>query len=545
VLLFGVTASGKTEVYLNAIARALELGRSAMVLVPEIALTAQVADVFIGRFGEKVAILHSRLSDGEKHDEWRRMQSGEARIVVGARSAVFAPLQNLGLIVLDEEHEASYKQEKEPRYNARDLAAERARLNGATLVLGSATPSLESYFASEAIRVVGAETRGEHAQILGGSGNQDGSRLDVPPAILPNAPRRAPNPSILRVEMRERIGNRPLPRVEVVDLREEFKERRALFSLRLTEAMAERLRRGEQTILFLNRRGYAQFVLCRDCGFVARCPNCAVSLAFHAYERALRCHHCDHTAPAPSLCPDCGSAKVRAFGIGTEKVEEEVLKIFPSARVARMDRDTTARKGAQGEADILIGTQMVAKGLDFPNVTLVGVVSADTAINMPDFRAAERAFQLLTQVAGRAGRGEQPGEVIVQTFSPDHYAVQAAARQDYPAFYRQEILFRQELRYPPFSRFVNMVSADAVEEQAEARAQKLTAVLERILPPEIEIIGPSPAPLARLKNLYRFHVALRAPLDAPLSELVRRALEQLTSSDRLGLQIDLDPLSMA
>ncbi|HLV80463.1 MAG TPA: primosomal protein N', partial [Chthonomonadaceae bacterium] len=456
LLLFGVTASGKTEVYLDAIAATLNAGRTAIALVPEIALTGQVVDVFTGRFGDQVAVLHSRLSEGERHDEWRRMQAGKARIVVGARSAIFAPLENVGLIVLDEEHEASYKQENTPRYSAKELAAERARLSGAVLLLGSATPSLESYFATE-----------------------------------PENAAQVPTP-FRRIEMRERIDNRPLPRVTVVDLREEFKQRRALFSTRLVDALAERLRARQQTILFLNRRGYAQFVLCRDCGYVARCPHCAVSLAFHAYDRSLRCHHCEHTARAPQLCPDCGGARVRAFGIGTEKVEEEVLSLFPSARVARMDRDTTARKGEhtrivrdfrRGEADILIGTQMVAKGLDFPNVTLVGVVSADTAINMPDFRAAERTFQLLTQVAGRSGRGDAPGEVIIQTFSPDHYAVQAAMRQDYLAFYQQEILFRQELRYPPFSRFANLICADEMEARAHARAETLAAALRAVVGP--------------------------------------------------------------
>ena len=518
VLLFGVTASGKTEVYLDAIAHALAAGRSAIALVPEIALTGQVVDVFTARFGDQVAVLHSRLSEGERHDEWRRMQAGKARIVVGARSAIFAPLENVGLIVVDEEHEASYKQENTPRYSAKELAAERARLSGATLVLGSATPSLESYFASE------AENR----------------------ELVPHA--------IRRIEMRERIDNRSLPRVSIVDLREEFKQHRALFSRRLVDAIAARLRDRQQIILFLNRRGYAQFVLCRDCGYVARCPNCAVSLAFHAYDRALRCHHCEYASRAPQTCPDCGSARIRAFGIGTEKVEEEVLSLFPSVRIARMDRDTTARKGAhtrivrdfkQGEAQILIGTQMVAKGLDFPNVTLVGVISADTAINMPDFRAAERTFQLLTQVAGRSGRGQTPGEVIIQTFSPDHYAVQTAMRQDYPAFYKQEILFRKELRYPPFSRFANLISVSEHESLAEARANALAEALKSVAPPEVEIIGPAPAPLSRLKNQYRFHVALRAPTDTPLSELVRSALSRLSTSDRHGIHIDMDPLSMA
>jgi primosomal protein N' (replication factor Y) (superfamily II helicase) len=509
VLLFGVTASGKTEVYLDAIAHCLALGRSAIVLVPEIALTAQVVDVFLGRFGEQVAVLHSKLSEGERHDEWRRMQEGKARIVVGARSAIFAPVNNVGLIVLDEEHESSYKQEKMPRYHARDLAWERAQFSRATLLLGSATPSLETFSQSEGVG---------------------------------------------RVEMRQRIDNRPLPTVQVVDLRDEFKQHKALFSHALIDAMGARLAHKQQTILFLNRRGYAQFVLCRDCGWVAKCPNCAVSLAFHAYARSLKCHHCEYTGRAPQACPDCGGAKVKAFGIGTEKVEEEVSKYFPSARVARMDRDTTSQKGAHtrlirdfrmGDYDILIGTQMVAKGLDFPNVTLVGVVSADTAINMPDFRAAERTFQLLTQVAGRAGRGVTPGEVIIQTFSPDHYAVQAATHQDYEAFYRQEIEFRRELKYPPFARFVNLICADINERTASERANRLATALEGTAPREIEIIGPSAAPLARLKNQFRFHVAMRIPLGIEPSGIVRNALLGLPLSDRLSISIDIDPLSMA
>ena len=546
VLLFGVTASGKTEVYLNAIAHILEQGRSAIVLVPEIALTAQIVDNFVGRFGEQVAVLHSKLSEGERHDEWRRMQAGKARIVVGARSAIFAPVQNVGLIVMDEEHEASYKQENTPRYNAKDLAMERARLSKATLVLGSATPSLESYYKGVGggewgVGKVGARIE-EPRDVYTATSHQKASSYSPLPT------------SYSLIIMPDRIDNRPLPRVEVVDLREEFKKQKALFSERLIAAMMERLKKKQQTILFLNRRGYAQFVLCRDCGWTAKCPNCAVSLAYHNFDRALKCHHCDYNGRVPLKCPDCGGMKVKAFGIGTEKVEEEVLRVFPTARVARMDRDTTSQKGAhtrimrgfrQGESDILIGTQMVAKGLDFPNVTLVGVISADTAINMPDFRAAERTFQLLTQVAGRAGRGNTPGEVIIQTFSPDHYAVQAAIQHDYPRFYKQEILFRQELKYPPYSRFVNLICADENEAKAQARSNALVVALERLNPKDVEIIGPSAAPLARLKNQYRFHVALRAPVDYPLSDLVRSALACLAPADRLGLYVDIDPLSMA
>lgn len=508
-LLFGVTASGKTEVYLDAIDRTLAAGRNAVVLVPEIALTTQVVSIFTGRFGDEVAVLHSRLSDGERHDEWRRLQEGRARIAVGARSAVFAPVTDIGLIVMDEEHESSYKQESNPRYMARDVAGERARIDNAVLLLGSATPSVETFYATE---------QGQ----------------------------------IARLEMSERIDNRPLPAVEIVDMREEFKHHRALFSDRLVDELGMRLAKGEQTILFLNRRGYAQFILCRDCGYVARCPHCAVSLALHAAWGSLKCHHCGHSRRIPSLCPECKSERIRGFGIGTERVEEEVLKLFPSARVARMDRDTTSRKGThqtildrfrRGDADILIGTQMVAKGLDFPNVTLVGVVSADTSINMPDFRAAERTFQLLTQVAGRAGRGATPGNVVVQTFTPEHYAVQAAIAQNYTAFYDQEIRYRRELLYPPFRRFANIVTTGQQSSEARGRADAVAGALRRVMPKDVEVLGPAPAPLSRLKGLYRWHVEVRVPPEVPLSGLLRKALGLL--NDRAGLTVDVDPLNMA
>jgi primosomal protein N' (replication factor Y) (superfamily II helicase) len=516
-LLFGVTASGKTEVYLDAIAHALKAGRTAIVLVPEIALTAQVVEIFVGRFSDQVAVLHSRLSDGERHDEWRRIQQGEARIVVGARSAIFAPVQNIGLIILDEEHEASYKQENHPRYNAREVAAYRAAQNGAVLLLGSATPSVETFWHTH-------------------NKNANGAYIQ-------------------RIEMPERIDNRPLPHVEVIDLRAEFKIRRALFSERLAEAIGHRLKIGQQTILFLNRRGYSQFVLCRDCGWTAKCSNCAVSLTYHSGVRSLKCHHCGLITNVPPHCPTCRGSNVRAFGVGTEKVEEEVLKLYPSARVARMDRDTTARKGEHArilkqfreeEADVLIGTQMVAKGLDFPSVTLVGVISADTSINMPDFRAAERTFQLLTQVAGRAGRGQNPGEVIIQTFSPEHYAVQAAVRHDYVRFYTQEIEYRKELGYPPYSRLVNLVCSAENETDAEKLCSQLAFAIRSIKPPAVELLGPSPAPLARLKNLYRYHVALRCADDTvSLADIVGKSINRLPADQRVKIAIDMDPQNMS
>jgi primosomal protein N' (replication factor Y) len=509
-LLFGVTASGKTEVYLNAIEKTLETGRNAIVLVPEIALTTQVTDIFTGRFGDEVAVLHSRLSEGERHDEWIRLQKGQARIAIGARSAVFAPLENVGLIIMDEEHEASYKQESLPRYHTRDVAIERARLSGALTLLGSATPSIETYHEAKSGKI----------------------------ALL---------------EMSERIGKREMPTVQIVDMREEWKKNRALFGARFVEELSTCLTRRQQAILFLNRRGYGQFILCRDCGYVAKCPNCEVSLAYHASANTLQCHHCDYIRKAPKVCPDCKGERIKSFGIGTEKVEEEVLKYFPHARILRMDRDTTSRKGAhadiiakfrRGDADILIGTQMVAKGLDFPRVTFVGVVSADTTMNMPDFRAGERTFQLLTQVAGRAGRGHDPGMVIIQTFNPDHYSIQKALKQDYPGFYEEEIGFRRELLYPPFRRFANLIVSDTSEDAAKQRAEGIAEALQGYLPEDTQLIGPAPAPMSRLNGKYRFHLLLRCDPDMDISSLTWNGLKSLSQADKIGLIVDVDPLNM-
>ncbi len=532
LLLHGVTGSGKTEVYLDAVARTLAGGRNALILLPEIGLTAQVLDLFKARFGaDEVAVLHSALSPGERHDEWRRIQSGEARVVVGARSAVFAPVPQLGLIVLDEEHDGSYKQDSNPRYHARDAARFRAAQTGATVVLGSATPSLESFYLAKT---------GEYGLI----------------------------------ELAERIDSRPLPPVAVVDLREEMKavpmpavktaegkqERpepppRSVFGADLAAALGCCLERREQAILFLNRRGFASFLLCRDCGFTFHCPNCDVSLTYHHAGRYLQCHHCDHRRRVPDTCPKCAGLRLRPFGVGTEKVEDAVRQQFPQARTLRMDRDTMSRKGAhaetlrafkRGEADILIGTQMVAKGLDFPNVTLVGVVSADTALNIPDFRAPERAFQLLTQVAGRAGRGRIPGTVIVQTFSPEHESVLFAAKHDYLGFYAQAIGQRQEVGYPPFAHMANVVFTDESEDEARKRGYRLANVLRAHLgdDSDVTLLGPVACPLSRLRGRYRWHLALRAPAKETLLALLRAALADLTSGERQGLSLDMDPLSM-
>ncbi|MDO8684297.1 MAG: primosomal protein N' [Armatimonadota bacterium] len=511
-LLFGVTASGKTEVYLRALAHAVSKGMGAIVLVPEISLTTQVVDIFKSRFGDTVAVAHSYLSTGERFDEWRRISSGEARIVVGARSAIFAPVHNLGLVIIDEEHEPTYKQDVEPRYNARDAAIYRAETNNAAIVLGSATPSLESYY----------------------------NALTGKYTLLP---------------LPERVTRRSLPSVFIVDLKEEFaKGMTSVFSEQMAEAIRRRLEANEQIILFQNRRAYASFLLCRDCGFVMHCPNCAVALKHHRFSKLVRCHHCDFSQAAPDLCPKCQSRRFGGFGIGTERVEEDVRRCFPDASVLRMDRDTTSARGSHAailnafrrkEAQVLIGTQMVAKGLDFPGVTLVGVISADTSINLPDFRAAERTFQLLSQVAGRAGRGSEPGEVIIQSFNPDHNAIQCALRHDYVGFYEHEIAEREELNYPPFSHLVSMVASNEVERDAHARISELAAVLRGEIDNgkmDVEMLGPAPCSIPRLQGLYRWQLMLKAiHFDQSLALLKQFIVGRHAWR---GISIDVDPAWM-
>jgi len=512
LLLHGVTASGKTEVFLQAIEAALASGRQAIALVPEISLTAQAMTIFRGRFGDRIALLHSALSPGERYDEWQRVRDGRAQVVLGARSAVFAPSRDPGLIVIDEEHEPSYKQEHAPRYHAREVAIKRAELAGCPVLLASATPSLESYHA--------ASTGRYHL-------------LSLP----------------------ERIEGRPLPAVNVVDLRR-WQTPRGLFSPQLCQAMIERVERGEQTILFLNRRGFATFMLCTLCGHSFRCPQCEVALSFHRRERRLRCHHCDYSEAVPTTCPKCGGAALRHKGRGTERVEDELARVCPKARASRLDRDTTARKGAHvrifrdfrdARSDILVGTQMVAKGFDFPGVTLVGVISADTALNFPDFRAAERTFQLLTQVAGRAGRREVPGEVLVQTYDPDHYSVRAAADHDYQTFYDNEIESRREVGYPPFRRLAHVVASSPEEERAERAISEFKEACRAVLEEhglEVEIVGPAAAPLARLKGRYRWHLLLRSPEHDQIRQAVAGTREHFREPRQVTLTIDIDPVSL-
>ncbi len=515
-LLRGITGSGKTEVYLQAIEHALALGKDAIILVPEISLTPQTVGRFYARFQQSIAVLHSGLSLGERYDEWRRAQRGEVKIVVGARSAVFAPLRNVGILIVDEEHDNSYKQGDTPRYHARDVAIMRAKMNNAVCVLGSATPSIESFHNSE----IGKSTR---------------------------------------LELRQRATASPLPEVKLIDMRIETKETsgQIILSRSLEEAVNARLDAREQVILLLNRRGFAPYVLCPSCGWVAPCENCQVSMTYHSSGGVLRCHYCGAQRIRPEHCDVCGFKPLLYLGTGTQKAEDYLLRSFPRARIERMDADTTSGKGghakilgrfANGEIDILIGTQMLAKGHDYPGVTLVGVINADTGLNMPDFRAAEQTFQLLTQVAGRAGRGDRPGEVYIQTFRPRHYAIQAAAHHDYTAFHAEELRHRQTAGYPPFRRMANF----SIESEDPALAERHAVLLKRLAKEHIEtlnlngveILGPAPALIRRVNKKYRWNLALLSRSAQRLNTLARALRDAFLAqapAHKLQLKIDLDP----
>ncbi|MFD1672807.1 primosomal protein N' [Agrilactobacillus yilanensis] len=510
-LLEGVTGSGKTEVYLQTMANVLTHQRTALMLVPEIALTPQMVQRVYQRFGDQVAVLHSGLSEGEKYDEWRRIKAGEAKVVVGARSAVFAPLENIGLIIMDEEHESSYKQEDTPRYHARDVAIHRAAYYHCPVVLGSATPSLES-------------------------------RARAQKGVY----------QLLRLP--KRVNQAPLPEVHIVDMRENIQQNRNLdFSRSLADAITLRLAKKEQSVLMLNRRGFSSFVMCRDCGYVVKCPNCDISLTLHVSSHSLKCHYCGHEEPIPKTCPNCQSRKIRYFGTGTEKIEQELQHMYPEAKIIRMDVDTTRRKGAyerllkqfgQGDADILLGTQMIAKGLDFPNVTLVGVINADTALGLPDFRASERTFQLLTQVAGRAGRGDKKGEVFVQTYNPDHYAIQLAKRHDYEHFFATEMNIRHQGNYPPYYFTVQISCSHPEENQAAKAAYQMLKRLQPALSAKAIVLGPTPRAIARIKNRYYYQIIVKYKSEPKLAPLLADILQttQRSFSKQLYIAIDREPL---
>lgn len=513
-LMHGITGSGKTEVYLQAISDVLEQGMTALMLVPEIALTPQMVERFKARFGDEVAVLHSGLSAGERYDEWRKIRSGEARVSVGARSSVFAPFKNLGLIIIDEEHEASYKQADYPRYHARDVAMWRAEYNHCPVILGSATPSLESYARAE---------KGVYTLLT----------------------------------IKERANQFPVPSVQVVNMRDELSAgNRSMFSEALTHAIKDRIQKGEQIVLFLNRRGHAQFMLCRDCGYVPQCPNCDISLTYHRVTDELKCHYCGYKEPKVLNCPNCTGEHIREMGVGTQKVEELIYKHFDGAQVIRMDNDTTSKKGAHerlltqfknGEANILLGTQMIAKGLDFPNITLVGVLNADTMLNLPDFRSAERTYQLLTQVAGRAGRAEKEGHVIIQTYNPDHYAIEHAKNNDFLGFYKQEMQFRKVGKYPPYFYLVNLVFSQEDMKKVLLESRHIHEVLLQHLTPGSFVLGPAPCAIGRINNQYRFQIIIKFKSEPELLKALTYLDDHYYEKfvkDKFSLSIDINPQTM-
>lgn len=511
-LLEGITGSGKTEVYLHVIQKALDQGQTALMLVPEISLTPQMVARVRERFQNQVAVLHSGLSTGERFDEWRRIMRHQAQVVVGARSAAFAPLPNIGVMILDEEHESSYKQEDMPRYHAREVLLHRAKTHHCPVVMGSATPSLESRARAQ-------------------KGVYD------------------------LVTLTKRPQQAQLPQVQILDMRQEAKyPGKTSFSLKLVHALKQRLENHEQSLLLLNRRGYANFILCRDCGYVLKCPNCDISLTLHRDIHALKCHYCGHEEPIPKVCPHCHSEHIRDFGVGTQRIEQQLQELLPKARILRMDVDTTRNKGqhqriirefSQHKADILLGTQMVAKGLDFPNVTLVGVINADTSLSLPDFRASERTFQLLTQVSGRAGRADKAGHVIIQTFNPDNYAIKLAAKQDYEAFYRREMYLRHKGGYPPYY-FTILVSVNHAQEDAAAqKSYQLYHQLKPILSNQAKILGPVPRMVAKINNQYYYQFIIKYKHEPRLMTALQKLLKTMQHESGFQLRIDREPLQLS
>lgn len=514
VLLHGITGSGKTEVYLRTLRHVLDQGNGAMVLVPEIALTPQLIGRFRAVLGENVEVLHSNMSDGERFDAWQRLRNGDTRVVVGVRSAVFAPVKNLKLIIMDEEHETTFKQsEPDPRYHARDVAWHRMEKNSGTLLLGSATPSVQTYYQAKQ--------------------NETGL-----------------------LELRQRAKAQPMPEVQIVNMAEEFQSgNRSMFSAGLRNAIDNSLQSGEQVILFLNRRGFSSSIVCRECGYTLTCEKCSIALTYHQEKQLAKCHYCDYVTPAPQQCPHCGSRFIRYMGSGTEMVEEEVHKLWPDVVTDRMDLDTTQNKDAhnrilerfaRGETRVLIGTQMVAKGLDFPNVTTVGVMAADMILNLPDYGAAERTFQLLTQVAGRAGRGDKPGRVVIQTYNPEHYSILAAQRHDYSAFYEKEIQMREIMEYPPFRYLIRILVSDFSPDGILAKMQQMAAEIRQQYP-GIELLGPSEAPVSIIRKRHRFHMILKGTNLEQLREAARygqKFMNLSRKSKTLRFLIDVEPTSV-
>ncbi|MBU1084489.1 MAG: primosomal protein N' [Candidatus Omnitrophota bacterium] len=510
-LLHGITGSGKTEIYLRAMESVLAKGKTGVILVPEISLTPQTVERFISRFGDKVAVFHSKMLQSVKFSEWKRIKSGEARIVVGPRSAVFSPLENPGLFVIDEEHEPSYKQDDVPRYHAREVAIERARINGAPVILGTATPSLESYF-------------------------------------------KAVNGEYTLVELTQRISEKELPRVKLVDMRMEFDTRvgRTVISRIMAEALRTDIFKKQQALIFLNRRGFSTFVSCRKCGHIIKCTKCDSPLVFHRAKKQLICHYCNRREDPLKICPLCNKDYLIYHGTGTQKVEDELAKILPGARIERMDSDTMAKRGShekvlkafkEHKTDIIVGTQMIAKGLDFPKVTLVGVVAADANLNLPDFRASERTFNLITQVAGRAGRGDLGGEVIVQTYTPEHYALKFSIKHDYPGFYSKEIEYRRELLFPPFTNIVKVTLRGRKEENVIKSIERLAEMLKKKLT-KPDMIGPAPSPMTKLRGYYRWNILLKAKGREGIVKELKAALKGFRKGPGVIMAVDVDPMSL-
>ena len=508
-LLYGVTGSGKTEVYMNIIEKAINNGMSAIMLVPEISLTPQIVERFALRFGDNIAILHSGLSDAEKYDEYRKITMGKVKIVVGARSAIFAPLTNIGIIIIDEEHTATYKQENHPRYHARDIAILRSKYHNCPIVLGSATPSLESFA-------------------------------------------RAMNKNYELLVMKKRANNMVLPDVHIVDMKEEIKRGNYTFSKLLIDKINEKISKGEQVILLLNRRGYSPLIKCSKCGEVEKCPNCDISLTYHKSSDSLRCHYCNYTKKCPSKCMKCGSTDIKGIGLGTEKLEQEIIDKF-KARVIRMDADTTSRKGmhekiikefGEGKYDILLGTQMIAKGLDFPKVTLVGVINADMSLCVPDFRSSERTFQLLSQVSGRAGRGKYPGEVIIQTFNPEHYSIRYAKNHDYLNFYKEEMAIRKQLNYSPYY-FITLVRISCKDyEEGFKHANKIKDYLEKNLSSDTILLGPTMASMFKINNIYNYQCIIKYKKDLKLKDTLINIDNIYKTNNKVNVEIDVDPIRL-
>ena len=521
-LLYGVTGSGKTEVYLQLIEKVLNIGKNAIVLVPEISLTPQMLDRFISRFGkDEIAILHSKLSIGERHDEWERIREKKARIVIGARSAIFAPIENIGIIIIDEEHDSSYKSETNPRYNAKEIAKVLAKENQAPLVLGSATPDMTTFY---------------HAT------NED----------------EFGNTKIKLLTLTKRANQSSLPKVEIIDLKQELANgNRSMLSMELYNCIEENLKQKRQTILFLNRRGYSTFIMCRNCGYTVKCPNCNISMTYHSYERKLKCHYCGHEENVVTVCPECHSDKIRYFGTGTQKLEQEIHKQFPEASTIRMDIDTVTKKNSHEvilntfkneNIDILIGTQMVVKGHHFPNVTLVGVIAADSSLNIDDYRANERTFQILTQVAGRAGRENLPGKVVIQTYNPDNFSIICAQKQNYDLFYETEIALRRQLKYPPFCDIILIGLNSYQEAEIKNVSEKIYQYLEqRLNKQEFKVLRPMPCPIDKIQNRYRWRIIIKGKMTEEANEILNACLKEIYQENikDTRIAIDINPNNMS